>query len=176
MRARHLLPVAIVLAACGGEKTATTDTLASLNPQPAATTPAAESAAAASTPPGSAAAGSAAALADPSTVAQLDSVNTAAKAGLTKLPVAVAVPLIRSFEDKLSGSTDGDLKEIGGELGELREELGKSPVNGAEVGESLAELGPKVTKAASKGGAAQGTLSAIGAELTKAGAALQKKQ
>jgi hypothetical protein len=100
-------------------------------------------------------------------------VNAAAKAGLTSLPVAVAVPLLQSFENKLKASNDADLKSIGDDLGELREELGKSPVNGKEIGDELSEIGPKVTRAASKGGAARATLTAIGAELTKAGRSLK---
>jgi hypothetical protein len=47
MRARHLLPAVVALAAaCGGEKTATTDTTASLNPVPSPSGAAAESASA----------------------------------------------------------------------------------------------------------------------------------
>ena len=165
MRARLAIPAAFLLAACGGEKSEGTDTSAAMNPA-ASTTAGGDTAA------GAAGAG-AGSLSDPSTVAQLDSVNTAAKAGLTKLPVAVAVPLVQSFENKLKASSDADLKSIGDDLGELREELGKSPVNGKEIGDELSEIGPKVTRAASKGGAAQATLTAIGSELTKAGRSLK---
>lgn len=165
MRARLAIPAAFLLAACGGEKSEGTDTSAAMNPA-ASTTAGGDTAA------GAAGAG-AGSLSDPSTVAQLDSVNTAAKAGLTKLPVAVAVPLVQSFENKLKASNDADLKSIGDDLGELREELGKSPVNGKEIGDELAEIGPKVTRAASKGGAARATLTAIGSELTKAGRSLK---
>ena len=165
MRARLAIPAAFLLAACGGEKSEGTDTSAAMNPA-ASTTAGGDTAA------GAAGAG-AGSLSDPSTVAQLDSVNTAAKAGLTKLPVAVAVPLVQSFENKLKASNDADLKSIGDDLGELREELGKSPVNGKEIGDELSEIGPKVTRAASKGGAARATLTAIGSELTKAGRSLK---
>jgi hypothetical protein len=175
MRARHLFPAVVALAAaCGGEKTATTDTTASLNPLPSPTGAAAESASAVGGGTGGvtseAGAGS---LGDPNTVAQLDSVNTAAKAGLTNLPVAVAVPLIRSFEGKLKGSNDAALRDIGDELDDVREALEKNPVDRGELAEALGELGPKVTKAAAKGGAAQATLRSIGAELTKAATALR---
>jgi|GEM_PF-5239778 hypothetical protein len=166
MRARLAIPAAFLLAACGGEKSEGTDTSAAMNPA-ASTTAGGDTAA------GGAAGAGAGSLSDPSTVAQLDSVNTAAKSGLTKLPVAVAVPLVQSFENKLKASSDADLKSIGDDLGELREELGKSPVNGKEIGDELAEIGPKVTRAASKGGAAGATLTAIGAELTKAGRSLK---
>ena len=165
MRARLAIPAAFLLAACGGEKSEGTDTSAAMNPA-ASTTAGGDTAA------GAAGAG-AGSLSDPSTVAQLDSVNTAAKAGLTKLPVAVAVPLVQSFENKLKASNDADLKSIGDDLGELREELGKSPVDGKEIGDELSEIGPKVTRAASKGGAARATLTAIGSELTKAGRSLK---
>jgi hypothetical protein len=170
MRARFAIPAVFLLAACGGEKSEGTDTSAAMNPA-ASTTPAGDTAAGAAA--GGAAGAGGGSLSDPSTVAQLDSVSTAAKAGLTTLPAAVAVPLIQSFESKLKASNDADLKSIGDDLGELREELGKSPVNGKEIGDELSEIGPKVTRAASKGGAAQSTLTAIGAELTKAGRSLK---
>ena len=183
MRARHLLApaaVAAVLAACGGERGTTTDTTASLNPVPSATPAAAESASAVGGGTGGVlgpnAAGAGGSLADPSTTAQLDSVQNAARSGLTSLPVATAVPLIRSLEQKLRASTDADLRDIGDELGELAEELGKSPVDGREIGETLSELGPKVTRVASKGGAAQSTLTAIGSELTRAGTQLRGRR
>ena len=172
MRARLAVSALVLLAACGGEKTEGTDTSAAMNPA-ASTTPAGAAAAGAGAAAGGAAGAGAGSLSDPSTVAQLDSVNTAAKAGLTALPVAVAVPLVQSFENKLKASNDADLKSIGDDLGELREELGKSPVSGKEIGEELSEIGPKVTRAASKGGPAQSTLSAIGAQLTKAGQSLK---
>jgi hypothetical protein len=126
--------------------------------------------------PGTAAATNAS-LSDPSTGAQLDSVATAARGGLTSLAPAAAVPLIRSLEDKLDNSNDPALTDIAKDLEKLREELeGGGQVNGGDVAEILGRLGPKVTTVASKGGAAQGTLQAIGSELTKAATQLRGGQ
>ncbi|MGZ8413085.1 MAG: hypothetical protein ACXW05_10150, partial [Gemmatirosa sp.] len=56
--------------------------------------------------PGTATAGTPGSLSDASTVAQLDSVATAARSGLTSLAPAIAVPLIQSLEDKLDASNN----------------------------------------------------------------------
>ena len=114
------------------------------------------------------AAGTNASLGDPSTGPQLDSIATAAKSGLTSLAPAVAVPLIRSLEDKLDNSNDPALTDIAKDLEKLREELDGGSVNGGDVASILERLGPKVTAVASKGGAASSTLTAIGSELSKA--------
>ena len=121
------------------------------------------------------AAGTTASLSDPSTTAELDSVATAAKSGLTKLSPAVAVPLIRSLEDKLDNSNDPELTDIAKDLEKLREELddASGKVNGGDVAEILERLGPKVTNVAPKAGAASSTVQAIGAELTKAAKSLR---
>lgn len=167
---------AALLVACGGERTEGTDTSAAIA---AAGDSMAGAAAAAVTPdsagmmaPGTAA-GTTASLADPSTGAQLDSIATAARGGLTSLAPAVAVPLIRSLEDKLDNSNDPALTDIAKDLEKLREELDDDTVDGGDVAEILERLGPKVTGAAGKGGAASGTLQAIGSELTKAATQLR---
>lgn len=113
-------------------------------------------------------------LADASTSAQLDSVNTAAKGGLTKLAPAVAIPLIQSLEDKLDNSNDPALTDIAKDLEKLREELDDDTIDGKEVGNILERLGPKVTAVADKGGAASGTLRSIGTELTSAARTLKR--
>lgn len=163
MRIRTLLPTVLLAAACGGGDKPAADTAA------AATTPAPADSSAGMMAPGTAA-GTSASLADASTAPQLDSVNTAAKAGLTALAPAVAIPLIRSLEDKLDASNDPALTDIGKDLEKLREELDDATVDAHDVGEIFRRLGPKVTAVAAKGGAAQGTLSSIGAEISKAGA------
>lgn len=115
-----------------------------------------------------------ASLADASTSAQLDSVSTAAKGGLTKLAPAVAIPLIQSLEDKLDNSNDPALTDIAKDLEKLREELDDDTIDGKEVGNILERLGPKVTAVADKGGAASGTLRGIGTELTSAARMLKR--
>jgi hypothetical protein len=178
MRPRFLLPAVLLpaaLAACGsGEQKAADSASSAMNP-PAAGAGVTGDSGAGMMAPGTGTATSNATLADPSTAAQLDSVSTAAKSGLTSLPATVAVPLIRSLEDKLDNSNDPALTDIAKDLEKLREELDDDDgkVDGKDVGEILRRLGPKVTAAASKGGAASSTLTAIGAELTKAGGRLR---
>ena len=125
--------------------------------------------------PGTGAVSSTASLSDASTTAELDSVATAAKSGLTKLAPAVAVPLIRSLENKLDNSNDPELTDIAKDLEKLREELddASGSVNGGDVANILERLGPKVTKVAPKAGAASSTLQAIGTELTNAAKSLR---
>lgn len=169
MRARSLVPAALLAAAivaCGGDKKAADTAAAVTTPAPAADS------AAGALAPGTGTVTSKASLADASTTAQLDSVNTAAKAGLTSLAPAAAVPLIRALEDKLDNSNNPDLTDIAKDLEKLREELDNKngKVDAHDVGEIFRRLGPKVTKVAGKGGAASATLTSIGSEITKAGA------
>lgn len=115
---------------------------------------------------GSTAAGS---LADASTTAQLDSIATAANGGgLTSLAPAVAVPLIRSLEEKLDATEDAALDDIADELEKLREELDGSKIEPPEIANILERLGPKVQQVAARGGAAQGSLESIARALTAA--------
>jgi hypothetical protein len=107
-------------------------------------------------------------LADASTVAQIDSVATAANNGLTSLSPAVAVPLIRSLEEKLDASEDAALDDIADELEKLREELDGSKIEPPEIANILERLGPKVQQVAARGGAAQGSLETIARALTAA--------
>ena len=161
------LALALTVAACGGKDAEGTDTSAALANGATTTTDSATAMA----PSGGMGAGT---LADASTGAQLDSVATAARSGLTSLAPAVAVPLLQSLEDKLDASNDPELTDIAKDLEKLREELQDDTPTGSDIANILERLGPKVTKAAPKGGAASGTLTAIGAELTKAAAALKK--
>ena len=174
MRIRSLLPALVpavlLVAACGGDRKGADSAAAVASDTTAASvTPAPADSGAGMMAPGTGA-GTTASLADASTVPQLDSVNTAAKAGLTSLAPAVAIPLIRSLEDKLDNSNDPALTDIAKDLEKLREELADDTVDAHDVGEIFRRLGPKVTAAASKGGAAQATLTSIGSEITKAGA------
>ncbi|MDF1505915.1 hypothetical protein [Roseisolibacter sp. H3M3-2] len=161
--------VATVLAvACGGNKdVATTDTAVTGT---ATGTVAGDSAGMMA--PGTGA-GTTASLSDANTGAQLDSVATAARGGLTSLAPAVAIPLIQSIEDKLDNSNDPALTDIAKDLEKLREELNDDTPDGPDIANILERLGPKVTNVASKGGAASGTLTAIGSELSKAATALK---
>lgn len=107
---------------------------------------------------------------DTALVAQLDSVNTAAKAGLTSLPASVAGPLLESLQNKLQATGRVPLQSIATDLGALRTELAGSTVNGGRVGAILRRVGPKVTAvAASQSGAVRTMLREIGRELTAAG-------
>lgn len=103
-------------------------------------------------------------------VAEVDSVNAAAKAGLTSLPVSAATALIESIETKLRGSGRPPLVAIAGDLGALRRELGMPTVNGARVGTILRRVGPRVTAvAAAQHGPVSASLRELGRELTGAG-------
>lgn len=159
------------VAACGGERPAAGTDSTAMAPAPAAGAPMAGDSAGMMAP--GTGTTTSASLGDPSTGAQLDSVATAARGGLTALAPSVAVPLIRSLEDKLDASNDPALTDIAKDLEKLREELADDTVDGGDVGEILERLGPKVTNVAAKGGAAQGTLQAIGSELTKAATQLR---
>lgn len=144
-----------LVTACGEKEAATTDTMSMRTDSMAAT-------------PGMAApttgAGS---LADPSTAAQIDSIATAAGGGLTAIPPALAVSLIRSLEQKLDATEDPALDDIADELEKLREELG-GDINGGDVANILERLGPKVQAVAPRAGAAQAQLTAIASALTAA--------
>ena len=107
---------------------------------------------------------------DTALVAQLDSVNTAAGAGLTSLPVSVAVPLLRSIETKLRATGRPSLLGIANDLASLRRELGASTVSGPRVGAVLRRVGPKVTTVSvGQSGALRTTLGEIGRALSAAG-------
>jgi hypothetical protein len=170
----------LALAACGGGDRNAADTAAmgmGASGAAAGTVAPAPGDSAGAMAPGTGAA-TTASLSDASTTSQLDSVATAARSGLTSLAPAVAVPLIRSLEDKLDNSNDPALTDIAKDLEKLREELDDASgnVNGGDVAEILARLGPKVTNVASKAGPAQSTVSAIGSELTKAATQLRGKR
>lgn len=107
---------------------------------------------------------------DTALVAQLDSVDTAAKAGLTNLPATAAVALIERIEAQLRGERRPALRSIARDLSALRTELGAERVDGRRVGVILRRIGPKVTTVArTQSGPVRGTLQSIGQELTTAG-------
>lgn len=159
----------LLLAACGGARDTAADSAAGTT---TGTMPGAVAGDTGVMAPGTGA-GSTASLNDANTTAQLDSVATAARSGLTSLAPAVAVPLIQSLEDKLDNSNDPALTDIAKDLEKLREELQDDTPDGPDIANILERLGPKVTAAASKAGAASSTVSAIGAELTKAATQLK---
>lgn len=106
---------------------------------------------------------------DSTIVTQLDSVNTAAKAGLTNLAPSAAAALVGSIQSKLSGSRNAQLRSISTDLGALQRELSASTVNGRRVAPILRRLGTKTTwVASSQSGAIATTLREIGSELTSA--------
>ena len=111
---------------------------------------------------------------DGSLVARVDSVNTAAKSGLTSVPPAVAVGLIRGIETSLRGTRNGQLRSIAADLAALRVQLNRSTVNGRSVGTILARVGPKVTRVArTQSGPVATTLTELGEQLTTAGRSLR---
>jgi hypothetical protein len=142
------LAVTAVLAACGGNRDAGSTADSAVTTIGAGADTAAGRVGAGMTgdsgmmAPGTAS-GSNATLADANTSAQLDSVVTAARGGLTSLSPAVAVPLIRSLEDKLDNSNDPALTDIAKDLEKLREELDGGQVNGGDVASILERLGPR---------------------------------
>lgn len=155
------LPLAATFAlvsACGGGDNAAADSLARADSM-AATTPAMTD-----SMPG----GAVGSLADPSTTAQIDSIATAASGGLTSIAPAIAVPLIRSLEQKLDATEDPALDDIADELEKLREELEGGDINGGDIASILERLGPKVQAVAPRAGAAQSQLTAIANALTSA--------
>lgn len=170
LHAASLLPALAfaTLAACGGgadgTDTATADT-AGLAPAPMASDTGMMA-------PGTGA-GSSAMLSDANTGAQIDSVVTAGRSGLTSLAPAVAVPLIRSLEDKLDNSNDPALTDIAKDLEKLREELEDDTPDGPDIASILERLGPKVTNAAGNAGAMAGTLRELGQQLTQAATQLR---
>ena len=168
-RASAACAIVVAVAACSkaNDTAATTDTGMATTPSAAVTGDSADVMA-----PGTAA-GTTASLSDPSTGAQLDSVATAAKGGLTSLAPSVAVPLIQSIEDKLDNSNDPALTDIAKDLEKLREELSDDTISGADVASILERLGPKVTTVAANAGPAQSTLQAIGSELSRAATQLR---
>ncbi len=107
-------------------------------------------------------------LADANTAAQIDSVAQAARTGLVSLSPAVAVPLIRSLEEKLDASEDEALDDIADELEKLREELDGDKIEPPEIANILERLGPQVERVAARGGAAEGSLREIARALTAA--------
>jgi hypothetical protein len=168
-RASLACMAALLVAACSGAKDTAADTAAGTT---TGTVPGAVAGDTGAMAPGTAAA-TTASLSDANTGAQLDSVVTAARSGLTSLAPAVAVPLIQSIEDKLDNSNDPALTDIAKDLEKLREELQDDTPDGPDIANILERLGPKVTAVASKAGAASSTVSAIGAELTKAATQLK---
>ncbi|GJG84959.1 hypothetical protein tb265_01400 [Gemmatimonadetes bacterium T265] len=138
----------------------------------AALTATAASVHAQTTTPGSSPTGTApsSGAADTTLVAQLDSVNTAAKAGLTNLAPSAAASLVGSIQSKLSGSSNPALRSISGDLAALQTELSASTVNGPRVGAILRRLGQKTTRVAvTQSGAVASTLREIGSQLSSSG-------
>ena len=170
---------AVTAVACGGNRDASSTADTAANAIATGTdTAAGRVGAATSGDTGAMAPGTAAgtnmSLSDPSTGPQLDSVVTAARSGLTSLAPAVAVPLIRSLEDKLDNSNDPALTDIAKDLEKLREELDDAGgVNAGDVASILERLGPKVTTAASKAGPAAETVRTLGQQLTSAATQLR---
>ncbi len=106
---------------------------------------------------------------DSSLVAQLDTVNSAAKAGLTNLPPAAAAALVGSIQSKLAGSRSPALRSIAADLSALQTELSAGTVNGPRIGAILGRIGPKVSRVAGmQSGPVATTLNEIGSELTAA--------
>jgi len=107
---------------------------------------------------------------DSALVARLDSVDAAAKSGLTDLPASAAVALIEAIEAQLRESSRPALRSIVRDLSALRAELGAERVDGRRVGVILRRIGPKVTTVSrTQSGPMRATLQSIGQELTTAG-------
>jgi len=173
LQLRSALPVALasaaLLAACGDRAgtgdSAMADSGAMMSPAPSMGDTGMMA-------PGTAT-GSSMMLSDPSTGPQVDSVVTAARAGLTSLAPAVAVPLIQRLEDKLDNSNDPALTDIAKDLEKLREELQDDTPDGPDIANILERLGPKVTNVAGSAGPMAGTLRELGGLLTQGAAQLR---
>ena len=111
-------------------------------------------------------------VSDPVTVAQIDSVITTAGRDITQIPANIAVPLIQRLEDRLDATNIEPLDQIASGLEELREELGKSPVDGKRVGTILIDVGNRTNAVggnAQIAGAAAPRLTQLGDLLVGAG-------
>jgi len=80
--------------------------------------------------------------------AKLDETIAAAEGGLTNLPANAAVSNIEGWENRLRAAGDPALNPIADDLAQLRQELQRTPVDGAAVGRLLTRLGEQTSAAA----------------------------
>ncbi|MFN3596118.1 MAG: hypothetical protein ACK41D_02470 [Rubricoccaceae bacterium] len=78
----------------------------------------------------------------------LDATISALQGGLTNIPAQAALENIDGWRAALAGRQEPALRRIHRDLGTLRAELQRTPINGARVGMLMAELGSATTVAA----------------------------
>ena len=111
-------------------------------------------------------------VSDPVTLAEIDTVIITASRGITAIPTAIAIPLIQRLEDRLDATNVEPLDQIASEMEELREELGKSPIDRRRVGTILLDLGNRTSAVGGNpqiAGNAADRLTRLGELLTQAG-------
>jgi hypothetical protein len=103
----------------------------------------------------------------------LDSTIDALSGNLTAIKPEAASDVITTWRRSLSQSSKPELKKISEDLGELKDALSKSKLDGKEIGGILSRLGTQ-TSACADGADADlsGKLSKLGSLLSKAGKSL----
>lgn len=169
-RSAVLFPMAAVLltAACGGGDTEETAAVATDTMMATTTMPPADSGMMA--PPTTGATVDSAAQ-DPT--ALLETTITAAEGGLTNVPAATALGVIRQWQTTLRGQNNPALTQIADDLGTLEQQLQANPINAKDVGGTLTKLGEQTTTAAASAqGAAGERVRRLGTLLSQAGSQL----
>jgi hypothetical protein len=127
--------------------------------------------------PGADRPGATQALSDPKTIAEVDTLIVAAARGITQIPTAIALPMIRRLEEHLDATNVEPLDQIASGLEELREELGKQQIDGNRVGRILIDLGNRTNAVggnAQIAGSAAPRLTRLGELLTQGGQQLTR--
>ncbi len=104
--------------------------------------------------------------------AQVDSVTTFARTGLARVEPQRAVAIVQSIENQLRGSSDVALRDIAGDLAQLRSTLSASTLDRHGLAAVLGRLGPKVSAVGGRGGAMGPSLRALGTELSRTATSL----
>ena len=105
--------------------------------------------------------------------ADLSSTIQALQGDITQMDPATAVSNIESWQQQLEASGDQSLQTIASGLGDLRDQLTQTPIDGATVGQTLTNLGDQTTQAAATAEVGvQEQLQQLGSLLSDAGAQL----
>ena len=122
--------------------------------------------------PGADRPGATAPVSDAVTMAEVDTVIITASRGLTAIPANIAIPLLERLEKRLDATNVEPLDQIATELEELREELGKTPIDGRRVGTILLDVGNRTSAVGGNpqiAGAGAAKITQLGELLVQAG-------
>jgi predicted small secreted protein len=98
---------------------------------------------------------------------------SALEGGVRQMPVSAAVSNINGWQKKLRNSDAQGASQIVSTLGELKNALQQSQIDGQRVGDLLSQLGEQTTQAADNVQGQQATqLKQLGSTLSKAGSQL----